>query len=230
MRRKGEGDFVTATDLLAETILREFFARHHPEHGFLGEEGGSSGGAQELVWVVDPIDGTSNFARNLPVHAISIACLHHGQPVAAALHCWPEDVSYWAGLGLGAFRAGRRIRLAPGRLDDGAMLGVQWLRGARRVPFLASLLATGARVRVLGCTVVQLCEVVRGCLDGNVQEQGRIWDIAGCGLVLTEAGGRFTTWSGEPVFPFPSLAGDRHYATIAAAPAVHRRLLACLQR
>lgn len=226
--RKGEGDFVTAVDHAAERAVRRFLRSRHPEHGFLGEEAGAERLDAEFVWVVDPIDGTSNFGRGLASYAISIACLREGQPVAAAVHCWPEDVVYSAGLGSGARRAGKRLVVPPGRHDDGAIVGVQWIRGARRVPFLPKVLATGARIRVLGSTVVQFCEVARGSLDANVQEQGRIWDLAACGLVATEAGAVLTDFRGRPVLPFPSLSGAVHYPSVVGTEAVARRLVAAL--
>lgn len=226
--RKGEGDFVTAVDHRAERRMRRFLRERHPEHGFLGEEGGGERLDAEYVWVVDPIDGTSNFGRGLASFAISVACVRKGQPVAAALVCWPEGATYSAALGRGARRNGRRLVIPRGRSDDGAILGVQWIRGAVEVPFLGRLLATGARIRVLGSTVVQYCEVARGSLDANVQEQGRIWDLAACGLVATEAGAALTDFAGRPLLPFPNLSGEAHYPSVVGSAPVVRRLVRAL--
>ena len=230
LERKAEGDFVTAVDHAAQTSVQRCLAKLHPEHGFLGEEAGGTRLDAEFVWVVDPIDGTSNFGRGLPTFAISVACVRAGHPVAAAVHSWPENVVYSAGLGIGTRRAGRRLEIPVGRCDDGAILGVQWIRGEREVPFLDRLLATGARIRVLGSTVVQFCEVARGSLDGNVQQQGRIWDLAACGLIASEAGARFTDFAGRPVLPFPTLAGDVHYPSVVGSQSVVKHLLRALAR
>jgi myo-inositol-1(or 4)-monophosphatase len=229
LRRKGPGDFVTDLDLRVEDDLRRWLTAAHPGHGFLGEESGPSATEKDLVWVVDPIDGTSNFGRGLPCHAVAVACLFRGRPVAAAMSCQPEDRIYSAAAGLGAFRGRRRIRMQPRRLDDRAIIGCQWHRSSTSLGFVEDLVATGARLRNLGSTVVQLCDLVMGRLDANVQEQGRIWDIAAPGLLVMEAGGRFTSWDGRPVFP-ADLDGSVHHPTLAAAPALHRRLTNVLPR
>lgn len=223
--RKGIGDFVTAVDLAAEAGLRRQLLSAHPDHGFLGEEGGSHDAGSDYVWVVDPVDGTSNMSRGLRPFAVSVACLYRRHPVAAAVYCLPEGKLYSAARGLGAYRGRRRIKRPRTRLDDGAILGVQWIRGERDLAFLPGLLATGARIRNLGCTVAQLCDVAMGRLDANVQEQGKIWDVAAAGLIVEEAGGRFTDWQGRAIFPFPDLDGSIDHPSVAAVGATHRRLI-----
>lgn len=224
MRRKGFADFVTAIDVTAERRLRRELMRMLPAAGFLGEESAPSALAHPFVWVVDPIDGTSNFARGLPHYAIAVALLYHHQPVLACIHAAPELATYEAEHQRGAYCNGRRLRIPRGRSDDGAIFGCQWRLGTRRIGFLARLQQSGARVRLLGSTVIQLLAVAAGRLDGNVQEAGRVWDLAAPGLVVVEAGGRFTDWRGRPLLPFAALATG-HCPSVAAAPAVHREIL-----
>lgn len=224
VRRKAVGDFVTAVDLRCERFLRRELARILPEAGFLGEETPPSELDRPWLWVVDPIDGTSNFSRRLVYHAVSVALLWRGQPMLACLHCEPEDATYSSVRGRGAWRNGRRISIPGSALDDAAIVGCQWHRGQQQFHFLARLQAKGSRVRTFGSTVTQLADVAMGRLDGNVQEQGRIWDIAAAGLVVLEAGGCFTDWRGAPVFPFRRL-DIGHTPTVAAGPLVHRALL-----
>jgi myo-inositol-1(or 4)-monophosphatase len=228
VRRKGVGDFVTAVDVRAERQLRPALAALLPEAGFLGEESDPSDLDRPWIWVVDPIDGTSNFARGLPHFAVSVALLFRGQPVLAVVHAAPERTLYVARHGAGARRDGRRLRAPAGRLDDGAMIGCQWFRGQQQLGFVARLQRRGGRIRTLGSTVTQLADVAAGRLDANVQEQGRVWDIAAAGLVAVEAGCRFTDWRGRAVFPFRSLAIE-HVATVAATPSVHRGVLRLLR-
>ncbi len=228
VRRKGVGDFVTAVDVRAERQLRRELSVLVPEAGFLGEESAPAALDRPWVWVVDPIDGTSNFARGLPHFAVSVALLFRGQPVLACIRTAPEHAVYVARHRGGAWRDGRRVRTPAGRLDDGAMIGCQWFRGQQRLRFLAHLQARGGRIRTFGSTVTQLADVATGRLDANVQEQGRVWDIAAAGLVAVEAGCRFTDWRGRAVFPFRALAIG-HVATIAAPPRVHRGVLALLR-
>lgn len=227
IHRKAVGDFVTDVDVRSERRLRRVLERLLPTAGFLGEESDPSGLDQEFVWVVDPIDGTSNFARGLPHFAVSVALLWRGQPLLACIQCAPESAAYLAVHERGAWRNGRRLRTPAGRLDDGAILGCQWFRGQQDLDFVSRLQGRGARIRTLGSTVTQLADVACGRLDGNVQEQGRLWDIAAAGLVVEEAGSRFTDWRGKPVFPCRDLAVG-HTATVAAPPNVHRRLLRLL--
>ena len=225
--RKAVGDFVTKVDLRSEQQLRRELTKLQPQAGFLGEETEVEGLDNDWLWVVDPIDGTSNFARGLPHFAVSAALLFRGQPVLAAIHCAPEDALYAAVYGLGAWRNRRRIEAPRGRFDDGAILGCQWFRGQQDMRFLTQLQSKGARIRTLGSTVVQLADVVRGRLDGNVQQQGRLWDFAAAGLVAVEAGLRFTNWHGQPVFPVRDLLRE-HTATVAAPPSVHRHIVRLL--
>lgn len=227
VRRKAVGDFVTAIDLRTEAELRRGLRALLPDAGFLGEETAPAALDADWIWVVDPVDGTSNFARGLPHFAVSVALLHRGQPLLGAIHCAPEEALYTAVRGGGARRNGRAVRAGRARFDDGAMVGCQWFRGCADMTFLARLQSRGARIRTLGSSVTQLADVVMGRLDANVQQQGRIWDIAAAGLVACEAGLRFTDWSGAPVMPFADLRIG-HTATVAATPAVHRQVLALL--
>lgn len=227
--RKGVGDFVTAVDLRAERQLRPALQRLLPEAGFLGEESDPRDLERQWIWVVDPIDGTSNFANGLPCFAVSVALLWRGQPLLACVHCAPERALYVAHHGRGAWRDGRRLRTPAGRLDDGAMIGCQWFRGQQDLTFVQRLQRRGARIRTFGSTVTQLADVAVGRLHANVQEQGRVWDIAAAGLLVQEAGGRFTDWRGRAVFPLRALDVG-HHATVAAATNVHRRLVAMLAR
>ncbi|MFK7740971.1 MAG: inositol monophosphatase [Planctomycetota bacterium] len=227
VRRKAVGDFVTAIDVRSERILRRELLKMLPEAGFLGEETDPSGIDQDWLWIVDPIDGTSNFSRGLPQWSVSAALLHRGQPVLAAIDTRPDGAVYTAVHRTGAWRNHRRVAAPRGRFDDGAIVGCQWFRGQEDMSFVARLQSSGARIRTLGSTVVQLADCVMGRLDANVQQQGRLWDFAAAGLIACEAGLRFTDWQGRSVFPLRDLTVG-HTATIAATPAVHRRIVALL--
>jgi myo-inositol-1(or 4)-monophosphatase len=177
---------------------------------------------------VDPIDGTSNFARGLPHFAVSVALLAAGDPILAVVHCAPENAIYTAIRQAGAWRAGKRLRIPSARIDDAAVIGCQWHRGQKRMGFLARLQSRGSRIRTLGSTVTQLTDVAHGRLDGNVQQQGMLWDFAAAGLIVEEAGGRFTDWRGHRVFPVQNLDAG-HTSTVAASPAAHRQILGLLR-
>ena len=226
--RKGVGDFVTSMDVRCEGLLRRGLLGLVPDVGFLGEESLPTDLEHDLVWVVDPIDGTSNFAHQLPHYAVSAALLWKRRPILGVVHCQPENALYTAIHRDGARRNGRRVLQPGARSDDEAIFGCQWFRGQASLDFLRALQQDGARIRTYGSTVVQLCDAATGRLDDNVQQQGRLWDFAAAGLVAEEAGLRFTDWEGRRVFPLPSL-DIGHTATIAARPARHRRLVAALK-
>lgn len=230
VRRKGAGDFVTTFDLRCERALRRSLLARHPEHGFLGEETGAHRSDADFVWVVDPIDGTSNFVQGLPCFAVSASCLHRGMPVAAAVVAAPRGEVFTAARGLGARLGARRLRLRRTQLDDAAVLGVQWVRAVHEPGLHRMLAASGARVRVLGSSVTQICDVACGRLHGNLQTQGKVWDLAAPVLIAAEAGARVTDWLGRPLLPFVDLDPDRHHPSWIAPEPIHAQLLAPLAR
>ncbi len=225
---KGVGDYVTSVDLRGERQLRAALLRLLPSAGFLGEETPAAELDREWLWVVDPIDGTSNFAHRLPHFAVSVALLWRRQPVLACIHCAPENAVYVALDGAGAVRNGRSLRLPERPLDAAAIVGCQWHRGQQDLGFVAALQRRGNRIRTFGSTVTQLADVATGRLDANVQEQGRIWDFAAAGLVVVEAGGRFTDWRGRDVFPLASLEVG-HTATVAGGRPAHAAIVRLLR-
>ncbi|MCR9247049.1 MAG: inositol monophosphatase [bacterium] len=240
VREKATGDFVTAIDLRTEQRLRRELLELLPAAGWLGEETETLRADAELLWVVDPIDGTSNFAHGLPHFAVAVALLDRGEPLLAVVHCQPEDRCYVAIRGGGVRCGRRRLELPDRRIDAGAIVGCQWFRGQQDLRFLAALQSRGNRIRTFGSTVTQLVDVACGRLDANVQQQGKAWDIAAAGLLVEEAGGRFTDWAGERIFPLRDLAShaasgdgpgpDPHYPNVAAGPRAHRQIVQLLRR
>jgi myo-inositol-1(or 4)-monophosphatase len=228
IQRKGVGDFVTEVDLRGERQLRKVLGKLLPEAGFLGEESGAEDLSRDLLWVVDTIDGTSNFAAGLPHWAVSVALLDRGEPLLASIHSQPEGSLYEAVAGCGSFAAGRRFRCAEGRWDDGSIVGVQWHRAQQDLRFVASLTRNGGRVRTMGSTVTQMLDVARGRLDANVQQQGRLWDYAAAALVLLEAGGKLTDWRGRKVFRKDRVE-SAHLGTVATGGRIHGRVLQALR-
>jgi myo-inositol-1(or 4)-monophosphatase len=227
---KGEGDPVTELDLEAERRLRAATAKAWPSHGFLGEETGATGLDRDFVWIVDPIDGTANFAADLMPWGVAVACVTRGSPIAAAVYCMPQRQTMVACAGSGAHVNGHRLTLSSRPpLGPESLVGVQWFRGVDEVPFLPPVLATGTRVRVFGSTVTQMCDVAAGRLDANVQSQGRVWDIAAPALVVMEAGGEVTDWQGRSIFPLASLSPDLHHPHVCGTAAIVRQMVDLLR-
>ena len=226
---KGEGDPVTHLDLEAEARMRGAITKAWPTHGFLGEETGATGLDREFVWIVDPIDGTANFAANITPWGVAIACLTRGAPIAAAVFGMPGRRTFAAAASRGARLDGEPIRLqVGGALGPDSLVGMQWFRGETRLPFLPRILATGTRIRVQGSTVTQICDVATGQLTANIQTQGRIWDIAAPALILEEAGGDLCDWQGRAIFPLRALDRERHYPSVSGTRAVVSQVIATL--
>lgn len=192
---KGPGDFVTRADRAAEDILREELISARPNYGWLGEETGETPGTDPTRrWLVDPLDGTTNFLHGLPHWAVSIGLEHKGEVVAAVVFDAAKDEMFYSEKGLGAFMNDQRLRVS-GR---GRMIECLFATG---VPFagrpalpatlqdLARLMPVCAGVRRWGAAALDLAYVAAGRLDGYWERGLHPWDIAAGILLVREAGG-----------------------------------------
>ncbi|MFQ5958870.1 MAG: inositol monophosphatase family protein [Alphaproteobacteria bacterium] len=193
--RKGPGDFVTATDLRAEEVLRAELARARPGCGFLLEEGGVvAGGGDGRRWIVDPLDGTLNFLHGIPHFAISIALEHEGEIVAGVVYDPLRDELFHAEKGSGAYMNDRRLRVsARGKLEESVIAtGIPSKGRAGHPEYLGQLAAVMARcagVRRLGSAALDLAYVAAGRYEGFWEPALSLWDIAAGVLLVREAGG-----------------------------------------
>ncbi|MEM9724923.1 MAG: inositol monophosphatase family protein [Pseudomonadota bacterium] len=191
---KGAGDFVTAADLRAEQILRDELTRARPAYGWLGEETEAETGKDPTRrWVVDPLDGTTNFLHGLPHFAISVALEHKGEVVAGVIFDPVKDELFTAEKGQGAFMNDRRLRVSA-RRDLGEALF------ATGVPFgdketlpetlreLARLMPACAGVRRFGSAALDLAYVAAGRYDGFWEREISAWDLAAGVVIAREAG------------------------------------------
>lgn len=192
---KGPGDFVSKADREAERIIKEDLMSARPTYGWLGEETGETAGADPTRrWIVDPLDGTTNFLHGLPHWAVSIALEHKGEIVSGVVFDAAKDELYWAEKGAGAWMNDKRLRVSGRR---------QMIEGvfATGVPFgakatlpatlkdLSQLMPVCAGVRRWGAASLDLAYVAAGRFDGYWERELQAWDIA-AGLVLVrEAGG-----------------------------------------
>jgi len=231
---KGPGNFVTAADNRSEKILREELAKARPGYSFLGEEGGRTDGSDKThTWIVDPLDGTTNFLHGIPQFAISIALQRNDTIVAAVIYNPATDELFTAERGKGAFLNDQRQR-------------DQRLRVAARTSLADSVIACGlphrgrgdlalnrremaavqervAGLRRFGAAALDLAWVAAGRFDGFWERDLQPWDTAAGLLLVREAGGFATDPSG----------GDgvlTKGSVVAGNEAVHRELLALLQK
>lgn len=221
---KGSGDYVTEVDRASERAIVAFLSRATPGVPIVGEEGGGTTG--ERYWLVDPLDGTTNFVHGFPIVGVSVALVESGRPVAGAIHApFLRETSVAArGAGARLERDGRdAVALqVSSRPVERAVVGTGFpFRRKELVPrYLRAMGAALERFEDLrrpGAASLDLAWVAAGVFDGFFELALAPWDVAAGGLLIEEAGGVVTDWSGRPDY----LAGD----ILAAPTAVHEELL-----
>jgi myo-inositol-1(or 4)-monophosphatase len=204
--RKGARDFVTEVDIACEQAIIEILHTAYPDHAFLAEESGqvhhpANGSPPEFEWIIDPLDGTTNFIHGMPIYAISIALRHRGQCVHAVVYDPNRNELFTASRGAGAFLNDRRMRVS-GCLDLAqALLGARWPGSAgpaeQQTSRFKTLTNSSVGVRRTGSSVLDLVYVAAGRLDGFCGVELKPWDLAAAGLLVLEAGGLIGDFSGE---------------------------------
>lgn len=189
-KMKGPQDYLTETDAASEALIRQIIAEHFPEDGFLGEEGGGEVTAKQ--WVVDPIDGTANFARGIPHFCISIAYTENGRTEIGAIYSPVQNELYFARRGEGATLNGKPLNVSSTRSFDAASVEMGW---SGRVPnetylqAVSNLLEIGANVRRAGSGAMALAYVADGRSDAYIELHMNSWDCLAGLLLVEEAGG-----------------------------------------
>jgi myo-inositol-1(or 4)-monophosphatase len=192
---KGPGEFVSTADLQAERILKAELVRARPGYGLLFEEGGATEGSDpQHRWIVDPLDGTTNFLHGIPHFAISIALERDGEIVAGLVYEPTRDEMFWAEKGAGAYLNDRRLRVSGRRQLADAVIGTGIPFGGRGdhpeyLATLARVMAATSGVRRLGAAALDLAYVAAGRYDGFWEFGLFPWDIAAGLLLVREAGG-----------------------------------------
>jgi len=197
--RKGAADFVTKTDITAEKVIHEELSKARPDWGFLMEEHGTIEGEDKDApqWIIDPIDGTTNFMHGIPHFAISIA-VREGQKITAGLVFDPaRNECFFAEAGKGAFLNERRIRVSGRRQMNEALFatGIPFLgRGTPETDALfqgelQSVMQKSAGIRRFGSAALDLAWVAAGRYEGYWEKGLNIWDIAAGIIIVREAGG-----------------------------------------
>jgi myo-inositol-1(or 4)-monophosphatase len=202
--RKAPADFVSAADLRAEQVLFEALAKARPGYSFHGEERGLIEGTDKThTWIVDPLDGTTNFLHAIPHFAINIALQREGVIVAAVTYNPITNELFWAEKGKGCYVNDKRLRVAARtRLDEAVLAtGIPFLGHGQHARFLKELHQVSQRVagvRRFGSAALDLAWVAAGRYDGYWERDLKAWDIAAGTLMVTEAGGKVTDAEGGP--------------------------------
>jgi myo-inositol-1(or 4)-monophosphatase len=192
---KGPGDFVSKADREAERIIKTDLMEARPTYGWLGEEtGGDAGEDPTRRWIVDPLDGTTNFLHGMPHWAISIALEHKGEIVSGVIYDAAKDELYWAEKGAGAWMNDRRLRVSGRKNMSEAVFATGVPFGAKAtLPHmlhdLARLMPGCAGVRRWGSAALDLAYVAAGRYEGYWERELNAWDIAAGVLLVREAGG-----------------------------------------
>ena len=203
--RKGPADFVSQADLKAEKVLREELEKARPEFGFLMEESGATKvGDGRHRWIVDPLDGTSNFLHGLPHFAISVAAERDGELIAGVVYEPLRDETYWAEKGIGAYLNQRRLRVSARRHLREALIatGVPFLghgdaaSHARYLVEFGKVMECVAGIRRWGTASLDLAFVAAGRFDGFWEHNLGPWDMAAGIVIVREAGGLVTDIAG----------------------------------
>ena len=225
VRSKSRNDFVSEVDHMAERDIIETIRRTHPDHGFLGEEGGRSGG-DEFVWIIDPLDGTTNFLHGFPTFAVSLACQYRGRIEHAVVYDPMRQELFTASRGDGAQLDGRRIRVSKQATLEGALIGTgfPYRENSRWIdPYLAmlkSVMQQSAGIRRPGAAALDLAYVAAGRIDAFWEIGLNAWDTAAGSLLITEAGGRIGTLTGGEY--------RQNGNVLAGSPKVYEAMLECL--
>jgi len=191
---KGPADFVSTADLQAERTLKSELARARPDYGFLMEEGGATAGDGRHRWIVDPLDGTTNFLHGIPHFAISVALEREGEIIVGLIYDPMRDEMFYAEKGMGAFVNDRRLRVsARANLADAVIAtGIPFReRGdhPHYLKLLGAVMGQTAGVRRMGAASLDLAYVAAGRYDGFFEIGLSPWDIAAGMILVREAGG-----------------------------------------
>jgi myo-inositol-1(or 4)-monophosphatase len=207
IREKAARDLVTEADLVVEQDIRDRLARFFPSHTVLGEEAAESGSGSPYRWIVDPIDGTTNFAHGLPLFCVSIALEIEGRVDVGVIYAPMSDELFTAERGEGARLNGKRLQVTrESTLGDALLVtGFPPQAGSRLAEQLAlfgAFLERARAVRRLGSAALDLAFVAAGRFDGFWESSLHAWDVAAGALLVHEAGGLITDLEGDAFDPF----------------------------
>ena len=231
--RKGPRDYVTEVDQAAEEAIIDVLRTAYPDHAFLAEESGRTPGAgtqdekdPPFQWIIDPVDGTTNFIHGLPTYAVSIALAQRGQVTQAVVYDPARNELFTATRGSGAFLNDRRIRVSGRLRQHEALLGARWpgSYGPDQVApsRFRALADASVGVRRTGSSVLDLAYVAAGRFDGFCGIGLKPWDMAASSLLILEAGGLIADFDGEQGW---MASGN----VLAGSPKIFTQMLSLLQ-
>jgi myo-inositol-1(or 4)-monophosphatase len=202
IKSKNFNDFVSEVDVAAERAIIDTLKVAYPTHGFLGEESGSTSHQSDFIWIIDPLDGTTNFLHSFPQYCVSIALQYKGEITQAVIYEPNRNDLYTATKGRGAFLNDKRIRVSKCDKLQEALVGTGFpFRDFKYLDeylsMLKSMIQITSGIRRAGSAALDLAYVASGALDGFWEIGLSPWDMAAGGLLIQEAGGIVTDLSGQ---------------------------------
>jgi myo-inositol-1(or 4)-monophosphatase len=223
---KGAVDVVTEADKASEDYLLAQIRQHFPGHAVITEESGELDGDSENCWIIDPLDGTINYAHHLPIYSVSVAYRHHGELVLGVVHDPSLEECFYAEKGKGAFLNDKKIVVSqtPELIKCLLVSGFPYERQSaayqRALRLFNHMTTISQGVRRLGSAALDMCYVACGRLDAYYELSIHLWDIAAAALIIQEAGGVVRDIHGNEDFMTPP------FALVGANPTVYPQLLA----
>jgi myo-inositol-1(or 4)-monophosphatase len=225
---KSPNDFVTEVDRASEEAIIEVLLGAYPGHGILAEESGRAHGAKDsdYVWIIDPLDGTTNFIHGLPIYAVSIALAHRGVVQQGVVYDPCRNDLFFASRGRGAFLNDRRLRVSKRTRMAESLIGTgfPFRRGdnyKRYLQMFEAVMPQCAGLRRPGAAALDLCYVAAGYYDGFFETGLNPWDVAAGALIITEAGGLVGNFTGEADYMYQR-------EVVAANPKIYGQLVRLL--
>ena len=233
---KNRSELITQTDARCQKIIIDRIKETYPDHGFIAEEGPEGQlfkqpprGAEHFWWVIDPIDGTNNFARRMLCFTVSIAVMYEGEPIVGVIFAPATDSMFMAVKGGEAQLNSRRITASKDPMDKFSSIAMD-SHFEEGLPGWVSQIITRTRFRNLGTTALHFAYVANGSFIGALTSWAKLWDIAAGALIARAAGALVSNWQGGKIFPvdLDSYEGDR-IEIIAANKKIHPELLDLLK-
>ncbi|MBU8933303.1 MAG: inositol monophosphatase [candidate division Zixibacteria bacterium] len=228
VKYKGRIDPVTEYDLKSERHIVSLITKKYPDHAILAEEGSGKGEQAEFRWIIDPLDGTVDYAHGFPIYCVSIGLEHEGKMIAGVVYDPERNELFRAAQHRGAFLNKKRIRVSSEKRLDRALLATGFaydVATARKnnLGLFARMVKNAQAVRRLGSAAIDLCWLAAGRIDGFWELKLHPWDTAAALVIVEEAGGKVTQLDGEPYSIF---APD----ILAANPKLRRTMQKVLTR
>ena len=220
-KSKDFANLVTEVDLKIEKAIRQSIGKHFPEHIFLGEETGANPRANtnDYTWIVDPIDGTTNFIHGIPFCCISIALWHKQKPLVAIVYNPITNESFTAIAKQGSFKNGKKIKVSGQKYIKSAYGGFGWGKEIKAAKYFFPFIKKNSqKIRTFGAAAWEICMVASGIFDFHLQTKFSLWDFAAAALIVQEAGGRITDLRGNDI-------GLKTTSVIASNGKIHKELL-----